>query len=462
MPPAVAAFPARQQPEPCILLLSRTCDASLTRVQALLEGAGLRVARLDADALPGVPADARPAGASTTGATVQVHDDISPGAPSFQVEAAVAGNATVRGGAVVWYGTAGRLDASSGDDAGSQPDAGRGPASGYDAGLLVDLDGGRMRLGGRWLAPTVAWRRHFSGRAVDAGPVAAALFAQDSWKELAEQAAAIAPRALGPRWPGTLEQLAVARRLGIAVPRTIVTTDLSAARAAFRCPRVVVKAVGQHFVEAAPGRLTGVFPQVIERHALPSGPRPGPPVIVQEYVEHRAELRVYYVAGQVLGFEVGKRSPAEPWTSPAAVTVRAVPVPPAAGDAARALAAALALDFAALDFLIRAGEPVFLEANPDGDWDWAERAAGTDAVTRAVAAMLATLHRAALPAPAAAPFNLVAFLATPAAAPKAAAPKAVGPEPAVREAIAAARPRRRDRAYRPAIAGISPAYRPMV
>jgi hypothetical protein len=322
---------------PCVLLLSRTCDTGLTRVQTLLEGVGIRVSRVDADALPAADR----------------------------------------------------------------------------AGLVLDLNAGRVRLDGRWLAPTVIWLRHFTGRAIEvgqAGTVASALFARDSWQAVAEQVAAISPRALGARRLGTIEQLALARRLGVAVPRTIVTTDLSTARAAFSCPRLVVKAAREHFVEAEPGRLTGIFPQVIERRDLPVWACQGPPVIVQEHVEHTAELRVYYAAGRVLGFAIGKRSPADPWTSPADVTVTSVAVPPAVDAATRALASAMSLEFGAFDFLIRAGAPVFLEANPDGDWDWAERMAGGEAVTRAVAAMLASLHRSVTRAAPRAPFNLVAFL----------------------------------------------------
>ncbi|HEX3960097.1 MAG TPA: hypothetical protein VHZ03_26250 [Trebonia sp.] len=352
---------------PCVLLLSRTCDTGLTRVQALLEGVGIRVSRVDADALPA----AVPNSLAQAGPEACAEDGTAPGRPAMD-----------RAG----------LDRTS---------------------LVLDLNAGRVRLDGHWLAPTVIWLRHFTGRAIEvgqAGTVASALFARDSWQEVAEQVAAISPRALGARRLGTIEQLALARRLGVAVPRTIVTTDLSAARAAFSCARLVVKAAREHFVEAEPGRLTGIFPQVIERRDLPVWPGQGPPVIVQEHVEHTAELRVYYAAGRVLGFEVGKRSPADPWTSPADVTVTTVAVSPAVDAATRALASAMSLEFGAFDFLIRAGEPVFLEANPDGDWDWAERMAGGEVVTHAVAAMLARLHRSVTLPASRAPFNLVAFL----------------------------------------------------
>jgi hypothetical protein len=78
--------------------------------------------------------------------------------------------------------------------------------------------------------------------------------------------------------------------------------------------------------------------------------------------------------------------------------------------ATRALAAAMDLRFGAFDFLTRDtmsardtaltpdtvltrdAMPVFLEANPDGDWRWAERKSGAAVVTPAAARMLADLH----------------------------------------------------------------------
>jgi hypothetical protein len=209
----------------------------------------------------------------------------------------------------------------------------------------------------------------------------------------------------------------LAKRNQISVPQTIITTDLSHARRAFGCPRLVIKAVDQHFVEAQPGRLTGIFPTVVERRDLPDGP--GPPVVVQEYVEHDAELRVYYAAGRIAAYEVSKDSPAALWTGPAGVRVRPVDPPASVEAATRLLACAMALRFGAFDFLIRDGTPVFLEVNPDGDWRWAERMSRTALVTLAAARMLTELHhemRQAMPRTVdhgIKPLNLLAFLSRP-------------------------------------------------
>lgn len=351
-------------PVPCIVLLSRSCDAELTAVTGLLGKAGIRVARINADELE-------------------------------------------------------------------------------SAGLLIDPGRRAFLRDGRWLAPTVVWKRHFAARAIEgsAGP-AYDMFLRDSWRATAGQLAAVSPVAIGMRSPGRLEQLLAAQERQIAIPRTVVTTDPAAAAdllgaelagadlpGADPCGtgrRVLIKAVDEHFVEASPGRLSGVFPVVVSRGeprsglpvpglAVPGLPAPGLPVMVQEYVEHDAELRVYYVDGRVLGFEVGKETAADPWLAPGRVTARHADLPRAVVVAVRALAEDFCLRYGAFDFLVRAGTPVFLEVNTDGDWLWAERRARTTTVTAAVARMLCDLHRRHRPSPApenggADTFNLLAFL----------------------------------------------------
>lgn len=280
------------------------------------------------------------------------------------------------------------------------------------ASLVIDATARTIRVNGRWLAPTVSWIRHFSGQAIEGtGDPGDDLFLRESWQATAVALAAIAiiDAAPGPR--GLLSQLWLARQHQVAVPRTIVTTDLAAARDAFQCPRLVVKAVNEHFTEVVPGRLTGRFPVIVERRELPGQPGGGPPVVVQEYVEHDTELRIYYLNGRLHGFEIDKRSPADLWTAADRVGVRYVTPPAAVAAATRLLATAMSLYYGAFDFLVRGGSPVFLEVNSDGDWHWAERKARTSAVTLGVARMLADLHREAIPVGyGAPPLDLLAFL----------------------------------------------------
>jgi hypothetical protein len=279
-------------------------------------------------------------------------------------------------------------------------------------GLVIDAGAHAVRVNGGWLVPTVSWIRHFSGQAIEGtGDPGDDLFLRESWRAAAVALAAIASTDVAPRPRGLLSQLWLARQHQVAVPHTIVTTDLAAARDAFRCPRLVVKAVNEHFTEVVPGCLTGRFPVIVERRELPGQPGGGPPVVVQEYVEHDTELRIYYLNGRLHGFEIDKRSPADLWTAAGQVGARYVTPPAAVAAATRLLATAMSLYYGAFDFLVRGESPVFLEVNSDGDWHWAERKARTSAVTLGVARMLADLHREAIPVGyGAPPLDLLAFL----------------------------------------------------
>lgn len=260
--------------------------------------------------------------------------------------------------------------------------------------VLVDPAARTLQVGDVLVRPTVTWVRHFSGRAMrtDASG-AAATFTRDSWDALISQVHHASAQAVPSRQPGLLDQLALAGRLGIAVPRTVAVTDLRQAKSLISSPRVVIKAIGSHFAESSAGVLTGVFPEIVPRDWLDAGRGlPGPPVVLQEYVDHDAELRVYYVQGDMHSFRITKESPAALWVAQDSVRATAVETPGAVRSATSQIASALHLEYAALDFLIRQSTPVFLEANVTGDWAWVERLTGTASVTTAVARMLRDLH----------------------------------------------------------------------
>jgi hypothetical protein len=260
--------------------------------------------------------------------------------------------------------------------------------------VLVDPAARTLQVGALLVRPTVTWVRHFSSRAIrtDASG-AAATFARDSWDALISQVHHASAHAIPSRQPGLFDQLALASRLGIAVPRTVAVTDLRQAKSLINAPRAVIKAMGSHFAESPAGTLTGVFPEIVPRHRLDAGWGPsGPPVVIQEYVDHDAELRVYYVRGDLHSFRIGKESPAALWVAQDSVQAAAVETPGAVRSAASRIAAALHLEYAAFDFLVRQSTPIFLEVNVTGDWAWVERLAGTASVTTAVARLLRDLH----------------------------------------------------------------------
>lgn len=253
------------------------------------------------------------------------------------------------------------------------------------SGLSYDLDRGILEVAGRRVRPAIVWARHTGPLTLTAhaglDPVPAA-----AWSTLVAQLAAAAPVALpGPAPVGTA-QLDTARALGIATPRTVLSTDVSAAVRQVRAPCSVVKTPDFRLADADRRRWASYAPVVA---ASPAAPGDGRPVVVQEYVPHARELRVFYLDGALCAFVVDKAGPAAQWTDPDAVTVTPVACPAGAADAVRALCAAWRLRYGAFDLLERpGGEVVFLEANPDGDWLWYERRAGRPGLVSFLAAVM--------------------------------------------------------------------------
>ena len=265
--------------------------------------------------------------------------------------------------------------------------------SAASAGLIMDNRRRLVRIDGRWISPTVTWLRHFSHRAMpQAGSALRRAYAADCWLALADQLEVLSAVMITHREPGQLAQLATAQRCGVAVPTTVVTTNPAEAAALVQSSKLVIKALHRHFVEARPGLLHGIFPQIIEPRDLRRLPA-GPPVVVQEHVDHEAEVRVYHVHGQIAAaFEITKSDPAEPWLHSERVTARQIEPPDAVAAAASAVAASMSIDYGALDFLMAGGVPVFLEINLAGDWLWLETKVRRTPVTAAVAAMLRSKH----------------------------------------------------------------------
>jgi hypothetical protein len=261
------------------------------------------------------------------------------------------------------------------------------------AGLIVDSRRRLVRINGRWISPTVTWLRHFSHRAMpQSRSLLRRAYAADSWQALADQLDVLSAMVIGNRELGLLAQLATARDCGVAVPATIVTTNPAQAAALLPGSRLVIKALHRHFVEARPGLLHGIFPEVIDRRDLRRVPA-GPPVVVQEHIDHDAEVRVYHVNGRIAAaFAITKSGAAEPWLHPERVKARLIDPPDTLAAAASAVAAAMTINYGAMDFLITGGVPVFLEVNLAGDWRWLETKVRKAPVTAAVAAMLRFKH----------------------------------------------------------------------
>jgi glutathione synthase/RimK-type ligase-like ATP-grasp enzyme len=183
-------------------------------------------------------------------------------------------------------------------------------------------------------------------------------------------------------------QLALAIRLGLDVPRTLVTSDPAAARrflAEVAPGRVVCKALSSsaeawletRVVDRAARRLLPLL-----RHA---------PAILQEEVAG-VDLRVTAVGSRLFTAEIdarGTRYPGDFRLDPERAALRRARLPREVAAALRAMMRALGLSYAAFDLRrTPQGEHRFLEVNPGGQWLFVERRSGLP-IAEALAALLA-------------------------------------------------------------------------
>jgi hypothetical protein len=158
-----------------------------------------------------------------------------------------------------------------------------------------------------------------------------------------------------------LYQLDLARRLGVAVPDTLVTSDPDAARAFAAAGPVLAKAVSIG---------SGVAPFADEVAASQLELVAACPVLLQRRVPATADLRVVTIGVEVFAWSRPRAADEPPdWrlADPAGHGFRPCPAGAVTAPALR-IADSLALTFTVQDWLANADGPMFLEVNPQGQW----------------------------------------------------------------------------------------------
>lgn len=199
------------------------------------------------------------------------------------------------------------------------------------------------------------------------------------------------PPTLAFRAQHKLYHLGVAEHVGFRVPRTVVTNDWAAARAFRRAVdgEVVSKAVLRGQVEIG-GELRACYTRPVLRRALRwRHTLRYVPATFQEYVPKRIEVRVTVFGSQVFAAELDSQASRfcrYDWRYMVMEDIAHRPhqLPDAIERQCLGLVRALGLTNGAIDLVVTpAGEYVFLEINPFGQWLWIEEWAGlplTDAL----------------------------------------------------------------------------------
>lgn len=277
---------------------------------------------------------------------------------------------------------------------------GRAGRGGGHRGVSLRTPGGTIRAGD---VRAVWWRRPEPfdlGRALS--PADAAFSFRQTREALGGLAAALDARWVNDPWRDSAGahkplQLALAERLRLPVPRTLVTNDPERAQAflgALGKARAVHKTLRGTDGDWRPTRL--VEPDDLAR----LGSVRLAPVVFQEFVPG-VDVRATVVGEELFAAEIDARDTASPEDfRPVWEEARIAPcrLPAGVERGLRALVAALGLRYAAIDLRRRAdGEHLFLEVNPSGQWLFVEERAGLP-ITRSVAALLAGRRRRPSPA----------------------------------------------------------------
>jgi hypothetical protein len=274
-----------------------------------------------------------------------------------------------------------------------------------DQALSWDPVSGVLSWEGERFRPLISWLRYFmvDSMALPAGIESTGadrtttLYSREQWTAFV-MAMVAGTRTINPGCrpgvPDRLSQLATARRVGLRVPASLVTTRLADAAGAIPGDGdLLVKSLGQHLIEDPPGRMRGVFPRRIARRDLAAEQATEPaPVLVQEFVDAPRELRVNVVGGRLIPYAITRPSPESPWTEPESIAVEPVTLSPGLTARLTRLIREFAIDIAAID-LLDTPEPVFLEINPEGSWLWAERRAGGGQTSAAARELITDIFR---------------------------------------------------------------------
>jgi len=230
-------------------------------------------------------------------------------------------------------------------------------------------------------------------------------FARDEWRATLESVYALLDHCLWVSHPDNLRkaarkpiQLLLAKQLGFAIPRTLITNNPNDAKAFVDlCDgKVIVKASGSGWVYSPDGKevtyvLTNRLQATDVQHI---GEIQCSPVVFQEEVPKAYEIRVNVIGQKVLAIKIDSQRSEISQVDWRRYDVEKTPytayqLPLIIEQKCLKLTQSLGLEFSALDLICRPdGEYVFLETNGNGQFLWAEELSGV-AVSEALAFLLA-------------------------------------------------------------------------
>ena len=168
-------------------------------------------------------------------------------------------------------------------------------------------------------------------------------------------------------------QLATARKLGFDVPRTVITNDSQGILQVAKGDRTVaVKGLDTVLVWQE-GLETFGYTSLVDTEFARQAYLSSAPLIAQEALEHKLDLRVTIIGDQVYCAAVtlgGKPVQGDWRLEKADAEFRPFNLPLEISNKCSQLTKSLGLVFAAIDLAVQEDKDFFLEVNPTGEWGW--------------------------------------------------------------------------------------------
>ncbi|MBF0306354.1 MAG: hypothetical protein HQL41_11965 [Alphaproteobacteria bacterium] len=172
-----------------------------------------------------------------------------------------------------------------------------------------------------------------------------------------------------------LFQLQVAKRIGFAVPKTIVSRDHSALRrfVGESGTGAICKPIFHGLFFEGEDRYS-VYTRRVSQDSFDPGSIEACPVLVQEEIERKSDVRVTFIGDKCFVAEIKGENGLIDWRDPdVSVEFVASSIATDTERMCRTMLSQLGLVYGAFDFIRRpGGELVFLEVNPTGEWAWLE------------------------------------------------------------------------------------------
>lgn len=176
-----------------------------------------------------------------------------------------------------------------------------------------------------------------------------------------------------------LYQLKIARNLGFSVPRTLVSGNPHELQEFARSnPDGTICKPIFHGLFVDGSDAYSVYTRRVSTHEFEANTILEYPVLLQEEVLRRSDLRVTFIGKHCFAAAVHTAPSTIDWRDPvAAAKFSRIEISAELRDRCQEMLSILNLQYGAFDFIEKPdGELIFLEVNPTGEWAWLENALG--------------------------------------------------------------------------------------